>query len=359
MTKSLDQALFLGADVSAFAMMNMAVNSFCNVSNESGDAAQTVPANSGKYIVDQMVATNQGSTVLSGQRVANPFPSMPAIQYGVKLTVTTASGAQSATDLVQIHQPIEGLRMSRLSWGTGLAIPMTTGRVIRPSLDLVAYVGVQNFNGSRSNMKRVFLPANQDTFIPIQFEPDTTGTYLKDISPSFYDLIILSAGSTYKGVVGNWQSTNIKAGADVSNFAAAVGNSVIVSGPVLLPGVVPLNKDLFQLLGRHQLDEERLCRRYWRRNPVLSGNAGSATVAQLLGTLDEPMRTTPTAGAFNIANCLLSPYVAFYNLASITAVAMTNGGLGLQLDVTTSGPSMSPNIPVFMVPDKLYLNARM
>lgn len=268
MARPFEQASIQAGDLSGMAVMNMAVNGFNKVSLENGDAVVTLPASAGsaRYLTDQWSLFQSGSIATQGQRIANPFPTMPGIKAGLKVTVNTAA-AMGAGDSLTLFQPIEGNRVGMLGWGTALGIPMTVGVMMRWSLPATFYIGLHNgAAGNRKRFTRVSCAANVDTFVPLRFDPDVAGSWVSDNSCGMNLFIKLAQGSNGIGTPDQWISGSVfEAGADQFNFASAAGNSVIVSGLVMFPGIVPLSKEVLPLIARHQPDEDRLCRRYYEK----------------------------------------------------------------------------------------------
>lgn len=293
MGRPFEQAGIQAGDVSAMAMMNIAVNGFRNVSQENGEAAVTIPGGVvAKYVTDQEYGQQFGSMVISAQRVANPFPSMPGIAYGTKYTCATAQSVLGANDFFQVAQPIEGNRIAKLGWGTALGIPLTSGRMLRPNFDLTLYI--RQATPSRTRFTRCFCPANQDTFIRRETPPDVAGTWAKDNSPGLYDLMTFAAGANVQGAPDVWQSGSFSAGADVSNLAAVAGQSVTISGLVMFPGIVPISKELLPLIARLLPDETQLCQWYWRTGRFRVGGACNAGASYQGQIEHRGMRATPS-----------------------------------------------------------------
>jgi hypothetical protein len=354
MTRSAEQAGIQAGDLQGMAMANMAVNSFCEISQERGSSVVSTP-NASAYPVDQNCFTSLGSMVITAQQVANPFPTVPNLLNAVKLTVTTAQATLGANDLIQWYQPIEGVRVKKLGWGSPLALPLTSARLFRALQNTTIYVCIQDKDSTRSRFKRVFLPANQDVLVSNVFLPDTGGTYPRDKNASIFDLVILGAGSNYQGTPEILNTSgNKKCGADVGNFAATVGNTLYVSGPVMFAGIVPISKETFALINRHVSDEYRLCKRYWRQNPVGFGLGGGTTSWQGYARLEEPMRDTPTASINGSSNQIIFNWIQFATLTSITGIAMNGDDLNFQ----GTGSGMVDRVMGALVPGALSLNAR-
>lgn len=299
MGRTAQQAGIQAGDLSAMAVMNMAVNGFHNVSQENG--ASLMALTSGKYLTDQHVISfvNTAGSGFTAQQVANPFPSMPGIPNGLKILCSTAANP-AAGDYITLYQPIEGNRAAKLAWGTALGIPLTVGWVARPSYPMVVYIGVLNgAANSRVRFARYACPANVDTFIPLRFDPEPTGVWAKDNTGGLTVYMVLQSGATSIGTPDTWLSSgSLRAGADVTNLCSAVGQNVIVSGLVMFPGIVPISKEILPLIARHVPQEEMDCKRYFETGgfDVLGYNSAQ----QPFGAI-HPLVRKRAAGSANVS----------------------------------------------------------
>lgn len=283
MARPFDQAGIQAGDVSAMAMMNMAVNGFADVSQENGDASVALVNNGVKYIADQISTFMIGALGITGQRVPSPFPSLPGITYGTKFTAPSAV-VPGAGDTAVMYQPIEASRIKKLGWGTALGIPMTVGFIVRPSFNLTTAVTLDNgVATSRKILKRIYAPANQDTFIPLRFDPETTGVWAKDNTNGLSLSLTLVAGANKLGAYDQWGTSTVPAaGADITNLCTVAGQSVIVSGLVMFPGIVPLSKEVLPLIARNVPDELALAQRYFSKTYADGVLPGTLTGANAL-----------------------------------------------------------------------------
>jgi hypothetical protein len=312
------QAGIQAGDLSSMAMANLAVNSFAEASQENANGARSFAAGAaGFYITDQHRLTKSGAFTGTGVRVLNPFPSMPGIKAGNQISIATPSAALSAGDYLAFSQPIEGNRIARLGLGSNGASPFKLGFVVRPTIPLTFYAGIYNDAGNRSIAKKTFAPANADTFVPLDFDPETTGAWVSDTGRGLEAFVCFAAGANYIGNAGGWLNSLTFAGADQTNLAAVTGQSVIISGLLMFPGKIPLYKETFALLARHTPQELQLCQRYllYKYYPGLYQPITTGSNFRRL-TLDfpVPMRTVPvctyvatTGGGGNMVNNSATP----------------------------------------------------
>jgi hypothetical protein len=274
MTRSLEQALLQGADLSAMQGHSLLINGFHNVSQQYGTTATAVAPSSGAYATDQWQISGAGSWAATFQQVQSPFPSQPDIPNGLKLAITTAEATLGAGDNIQIVQPLEGTNLARLAYGSANAKTVTLAFMIRPSITITGYVGLTIVNSTpavvRSYAARFTASANTDQFVYLTIPGDTAQSLLTTNALSMQVRWCFGVGATYQGTAGVWSGSNILAGSDVTNLAATVGNNVVISGAVMFPGVIPISQSMLPLLARRYDDELRLCQRYYA---LVYGNA--------------------------------------------------------------------------------------
>lgn len=293
MTRSAEQAGIQAGDLSGMAAMNIAVNGFRDVSQENVDAAVSLVNGGTRYITDQEATFMAGALGITAQRVAQPFPSLPHVAYGTKYTAPAAS-IPGANDCAVAYHPIEGSRIGRLGWGTSLGVPLTFGVLVRPTFNWTSYVSVNNgATANRAYLKRIFAPADQDTFLPLWFEPDPAGSWLKDNGYGLALCFALAAGSSRQAAAETWlNGTTALAGADIANLTAVAGQSVTLSGLVMFPGIVPLSKETLPLIARHVPDEEWLSKRYFEIGKIDVLGTASGNLCGAIGPM-VPKRSAP------------------------------------------------------------------
>lgn len=333
MTRALDEALKQAADISVMAYTNLLINGFMPISQENGNNALTGTA---KYPVDQfMVSTTV--TALTTQQVSNPFPSQPDIPAGVKLTATAAS-AVGANDVLTFYQSIEGLNLARLRYGAVNAKPVTLAFMLRPTFTGVAGFSLVNMANNpvfRSITHRVPLIANQDNFFCFTLPGDQAAALLLNNAASIQARWCFMSGATYQtAALDAWQVGNFCAPPDISNLFAVAGQSVLISGCVMIPGAFTISQDSLPLLQRRWDDELRLCQRYFRTLLLsLQGYSSNAALRIAYGPTFPDMRTTPsvTLGASSS------------NLGAMNAQAYSNSALFAYIDTTGVGNAYDNN----------------
>jgi hypothetical protein len=281
-------------NIAALAQQNIIVNGFGDVSQENGS---TAVAGNASYPVDHWQISGSGPAV-TAQRVANPFPSYPGIQTGIKINTTTAKPTLTTTDAIQLYQWIEGSRIAQLGLGSSLAMPFAVGFIVRPSLDLTFNVRFTNSATTRTFIRRVTAPANTDTFVSLTFPGETSGVWPKDSARGAVIGFTFAAGPTYTGTRDAWLSVDAAGeGGTITNLGAALNNNVIVSGIVMLPGTELPPADMWPLLARYPEDEMFLCRRYFERmsGTIGTGHAYTTAAAYITVRFQVEKRVATTA----------------------------------------------------------------
>ena len=357
----------LAAPIDAMAYLNLAINPFHTVSQQFGSLLQ---APIGGYLTDQNYFSSSGP-ILSGQQVANPFPSYPAIPYGVKYIVTTAKGSLAAGDYIQALQFFEGQRMAKLGFGTSQAQPVVIGQMMRSSINLTGYVAVTNGSSARTYIKQFTLVANTDTWITVIVPGDTAGTWPVDTTKWGSIVFCFGTGATYQTTANSWQAGLFLGASDTTNLGATLNNQVICSGLVVLPLVtsaladVPGVNDILRFQ-RHPDDELRYCQRYFLKKGgeatyqrFGTGYASSTTNLYVYDRLPAPMRIVPTVSisaaadfiAAGAANATLTSIILDNSATeSVNYFGVTSGLVaGQAYDIAANGTLSA----------RIYLNARM
>ena len=301
MTRSLDQALLQGADVSAMAAANLLVNGFHTVSQQYGTTATAISLGGG-YGTDQWVIQGSGTWAGTFQQVSSPFPSQPDVPNGLKVSITTAQATLASGDFVEVYQPLEGMNLARLVYGGSNAKTVTLVFLIRPTIFLNGYVSLVNAGGTlRSYTSRYTAAANTDTFVYLTIPGDVAQALTLTNATSMQVRWNFGTGATYQGAANSWSGSNVRASSDVTNLAATVGNNVILSGAVMLPGVVPITQAMLPMLARPFDDELRKCQRYYQTGGgvLVSAYAGGTFGGFSVSDKLIPMRAQPSFSAAN------------------------------------------------------------
>lgn len=312
---------------------NIVVNGAMTVSQELGLAAASI---TGSYPADQWLMGIVGP-VCSIQLVTVPTPANSP--YRIRKTVTTQKPSLAAGDYSTIMQPIEGVRLAGLAFGSAAAVQL----VLR--FGFKGPAGTYSFSLRNGVVNRTYIKnftisagqANTDTLQTFVIPGDIAGTWVVDSTVGAYLSVTDAIGTTAQGVEG-WQAGNFTGTAANSNMGAVNGNLVELFDVGLYAdpdktGVAPPYEVV-------SFDKELpVCQRYY----CLLDRAGFAGACHAAGLQHEQrqffitsMRTVPVCAMlggtiFNIA----SPGL---NRTSVSSVGLswvnTNIGAFYGLDYT-------------------------
>jgi len=212
-----------------------------------------------------------------------------------------SSGAYAVgpTDLFVWDQPIEGVNVADLLWGTAGALEVT--------LSFWVYVSTAgNYGGAlrngAANRSYPFLfnvpSAYTWTYITVSVPGDTAGTWATDTTSGLEVILSLGAGSTWTHAAGAWASGNYLQATGSTSVVATFGGVYHFTGVQLEVGSVATAFER-----RPYALELALCQRYYTTAPVnvryYAGGVGQffdATIA-FKATMRAAPTVTLTAGA--------------------------------------------------------------
>lgn len=301
-----------GFSLSEEGLNNIIVNGGMAVDQEHAGAA--VAAFTDNYIVDGWKAQKSGAMVCTAQQVTD---APPGLTNSLKITVTTAAASLGASDYVIATSHIEGLRTSRLAFGSSSASPVVLGFWTKMNRT-GAYSGSIR-NGAAANRSYLFSftqnVANVWEYKTVSIPGDVTGTWATTSSAGMTISFAMAAGSSLVSAANAWSASNRVGVTGTTNGVAATSDTFQITGVVLLPGIiVPSAKRAVTLLPQFTEELEMCKRYYWKSFPystAVASNAGAAGaiayVAQLGGAsyaavpVNFPctMRATPTVTSYN------------------------------------------------------------
>jgi hypothetical protein len=317
------------APVDALAFNGLQVNGAMEVSQENGASAVTLTATGTlqfRHLLDGVVAGYRGSFVASAQQVAAPT-GMPA-KNAQRVSVTTAQASLGTNDELTLMLPVEGVRASRLLFGTSHAAPLSLGFWFcahRPG----TYSGAIMNSAKTRCYPFSFVVAAADTPQWILLGGanailgDSSGAWLNDAGVGLYLCICLAAGTARTGASGAWATTSSPGTVGVSgttNGVAAVSDVFHVSSIILLPGIALPSGERAPLIMRPFAQELAICQRYYHRQAgalvsyFAQGYAYAATGALCVAPYPVRMRAVPTM-SFTAPSTFMF-YIAGSNVAT-------------------------------------------
>jgi hypothetical protein len=271
---------------SIFGFKNRIINGDMRIDQRNAGASGTA----GGYTVDRWYyASSQASKGTWQQNAGSVTPPTGFINY----LGFTSSSAYSVTagDYFAIGQPIEGLNIADLAWGTASAKTITLSFWIRSSLTGTFGGALQNSGATRNYPFSYSIPtANTWTQISITIAGDTSGTWLTTNGTGVTVNFSLGYGTTYSGTAGAWSSTNYGSATGAVSVVGTNGATFYITGVQLETGSVATTFDY-----RDYTTELAMCQRYYTtRSPI--------TLTTVVGVYPSVywqvnMRTTPTITA--------------------------------------------------------------
>jgi len=322
------------------------------------NAGASVTPTDGQFTVDRwQVWCDAASKVTAQQSTTVPAGFKNAV-------VLTSTSAYSITSTQQFGflQPIEGLNVYDLGWGTANATTITISFWVRSSLTGTFGGAIRNSAGDRFYVFSYTInSANTYEQKTITIAGDTSGTWLTTNGLGLYLYFSLGAGSSKVTSAGSWGSTAYYGVTGQQNLVANNGATLYITGVQLEKGSTATSFDY-----RPYGTELALCQRYHQGTAAtaaamdnasaesarrallvfgLSVNSGTQTRLQLPFTTS--MRATPTISFsdnngnlgkvyFNIANATASTYVSGPSYAVLVATAAATGTHDLYVNYSLS-----------------------
>lgn len=271
----------------AMASVNLAINPFHQVSQINGLNAVSIADGESAYISDGWVMEAVGMPI-SGQVIADPFSTNPAIKYGQKLKITTGKASLSAGDYVIEYMRLEGSRIANLGFGGSGANYLLVSRVFKSNIALTGYIWVRNAAKDRTYLRSFSLAANTEKIISATIVGDTSGTWTKDTGLGMEVGFSFAVGSTFRGTVSTWNAGTYYGTSSSTNLAATTNNYVIGSGLLLLPYMTTVTTEAplvseASRFARPFSEDLRDCQRYYEKIGAGCAGAWSAADTAQLG----------------------------------------------------------------------------
>lgn len=340
----------------ATGMRNRIINGAMMIDQRYSGTANTVNANvnnqynldrwtwyntmgTGAFTVQQMNAANTSASNYE----ANSAPA--GFINSMKMTVSTANTTPAAASFCRVIQPVEGLNVTDLGWGTSSAKPVTLSFWVKSSLAGSYSAVLLNNTGTRTNPQSYTISAaNTWQYVSITYAGDTTGTWLTNNNIGVFVDFWFAGGSLYVTSSPGWNGGTGYEITGQSNLMATVGNTFYITGVQLEVGTTATPFEF-----RHYGQELALCQRYyWQIKETGAGveqevgifTAQSASQAYTILQNPVYMRATPTGtitGNFQwtqtgVQNTVTPSFVltGIYNnnLISIIVSGLTTGTTG-------------------------------
>ena len=312
-----------GATPTAYNTMgrNRIINGDMRIDQRNAGASVSLGA-SNIYITDRFnvrVATGSGATAIQSSTAPAGF---------VKSLLTTiGTGASpAASDLSWVTQPIEGLNVADLGWGTANAKTVTVSFWVRSSVTGTYAISLTNASLNRSYVATYTVnSANTFEYKTLTIAGDTGGTWATDNTVGVYLFFDLGSGSTRQGSAGAWTGSFLTGTSGSVKLVQTSGATFYITGVQLEVGSVATEFER-----RPYGTELALCQRYYQLISGFNGfgNAGGTTISGGI-TFPVTMRSSPSLSAPTALNITLAG-VADYtqssaNIGIVASRVSTNG----------------------------------
>ena len=312
------------AAMSSSFLRNRIINGDMRIDQRNAGASVT-QSTATTYTVDRWSVYGTVASKFTAQRNAGAVT--PPTGYTNYLGCTSSSAYSiTSTDRFQIQQPIEGLNISDLGWGTASAATVTLSFWVRSSLTGTFGGAVFNSDGSRSYPYSYAISvANTWEQKTVTIAGDTSGTWLTTNGIGLNVLFSLGAGSTLSGTAGSWAGSFYVSATGATSVVGTNGATFYVTGVQLEVGTVatPFERQIYNA----QLAQcQRYCASCWS-----IGTAIGSYVASAAGIVDILIPSAAGTGGFltNIqfpVSMRAAPTVTLYDNANPPAAGKVNKG---------------------------------
>ena len=348
------------AAMSSSFLRNRIINGDMRIDQRNA-GAEVNPAVTATYYLDRWQAT---SSVASKYKIGqNAGAVTPPTGYTNYLGLTSLSSyTVGASDIFVVRQPIEGLNVSDLAWGTASAATVTVSFWVRSSLTGTFGGSLRNSDGTRSNpFTYTISVANTWEQKTVTVAGDTSGTWLTTNGIGIILIFSIGTGSTFSGTAGAWASANYLSATGATSVVGTSGATFYVTGVQLEVGTVatPFERQIFN-------NQVAQCQRYFETtyfsvpNAVPTNASGgyipipSAAVASAAQYAFIPFKVTkrasPTVTSYSYTSSTSSAAstVTGTDLAASSGVPFGAGASHFWL-VNSSGGSITPTSGGFLI----------
>ena len=285
----------LGAG-NASSFKNRIINGGMVVSQWNGTSSTTpsvTGAGSG-FVVDRFRLAFSQSSKLTGQQLSASPPAGFINYSGISVAATASVGA---SDYFLYGQPVEGLNITDLAWGTANAKSVTLSALVYSNVTGTFGGSINNSAYNRSYpFTYTISSANTWTQISVTIPGDTTGTWLTTSGVGAYVWFSLGTGTTNSGTAGSWSGSTYYSSTGATSLMGSTSNYLYITGVQLEVGTVATSFD-FRSYGT----ELALCQRYYYKITAPysaytnfgQGTSYNSTSVRITVPFPVTMRTTP------------------------------------------------------------------
>jgi hypothetical protein len=340
--QTVSQALDYEGRGSPYGFKNRIINGAMVIDQRNAGASTSADAN--KYTLDRWTAGISQTNKFTVQQNAGSVT--PPAGYTKYLGVTSSSAYTVLTnDFFTIQQPIEGLNMADLAWGTASAATVTLSFWVRSSLTGTFSFAIKNLAGDRSYPATYTInSANTWEQKSITIAGDTTGTWLTTTGIGMYTQFGLGVGATYSGTAGAWAAANYLGATGATSVVGTNGATFYITGVQLEKGSTATSFDYLPYG-----TEFALCQRYYQLigdgTLIASGYLTNTLYLDAMVRFPVVMRASPTVtknGTWNVSGNNGQPTISLSGTSgcSLRVTATATG----QVYATVSGGSGTPTL---------------
>ena len=185
---------------------NRIINGDMRIDQRNAGAAVTLTGIDSEFPVDRFKFTSNTTASLALQQVADAPTSFV---NSIKATVNTADASPAVG--VWMEQPIEGLNVSDLGWGTANAQAVTISFWVKSTLTGTFGASLQNSARNRSYpFTYAISAANTWEQKTVTVAGDTSGTWLTTNGVGIYVICDLGLTGSLRGTAGSWAAADYR-----------------------------------------------------------------------------------------------------------------------------------------------------
>jgi hypothetical protein len=276
----------------SLGVRNKIINGAMEIDQRNAGASVT-PTADGAYTLDRWQVSLSASSKFSLQRSSTA----PTGFINSTIITSLSSYSVSASDYFMFSQPVEGLNVADLAWGSAGAKTVTLSFWVRSSLTGTFGGAIQNSAQDRAYPFTYSISsANTFEYKTVTIPGDTAGTWLTTNGVGMFIRFGLGVGSTYSGTAGAWAAAQRFSATGATSVVGTNGATFYLTGVQLEVGSVatPFERRLYN-------QELAMCQRYFETLGVYVSTSAWATIVNSAAP-KVVKRATPTLSVTNFGS---------------------------------------------------------